>query len=217
MHNLSPSYGTFHLCDITIPEYFTRNHSYSSRTVLASAARFFNAMASQFPGSEPPVRIAFENLWWPGLTYYKNKEVLMFMDLLEFDNWCLLLDTDHIMNGLCVCSEEEGIQKCIDTLSHLSDRVIGAIDAVHLHNSASAAYQKEHYFCEPPAACINRSYASRMSAIIDTVTRLDEHRPFTLPGCAEILKIVSPSFVTHEFLSNTKEELSAKIKTRHTR
>ncbi|MBN1165918.1 MAG: TIM barrel protein [Methanospirillaceae archaeon] len=209
----SPSYATFHLCDITIEEYFTRNHSCSSKTVLADAARFFNEAASRFPGSEPPVRIAFENLWWPGLNYYDNEEVLMFMDLLKFTNWCLLLDTGHVMNGLCVHTEEEGIQKTIDTITNLSDRVIRAIDAVHLHYSASAVFQKEHFFCQPPAACISGPYASRMAAVIDTVTRLDEHRPFTLPGCADILRRVSPSFVTHEFLSRDREELSLKIKT----
>lgn len=89
----------------------------------------------------------------------------------------------------------------------------GLVHTVHFHYSASAAYQNEHFFGKPPAACINGSYATRMGAIIDTVTRLGEHRPFTLPGCAEIRKIVSPSFITHEFLSRTKDELSAKIKT----
>lgn len=208
---LGAVYAVFHITHIELDEFFTRNHRYSYHEVLSSAASFLNAVCRNYPGGEPPVTIGFENLWWPGLTFLSQAEVDFFTEQLEFNNWIFVLDTGHMMNAGDIRTEQDGIVYVISALDGLSERTIRRIRSVHFQCSTSGAYQREHFFREPPSGFSSLSYGDQISLLMPMVAKLDEHRPFLNPWCKRIIDMINPDYLVHEFLSRTRDEFQEKI------
>lgn len=210
--SVKANYAVFHITHIELDEFFTRNHRYTHEEVLSSAASFLNAACSVFPGGEPPVAIGFENLWWPGLTFLSEDTIDFFVHQLAFDNWIFVLDTGHMMNALQVSTEEEGIEKVLRTITRLSGKTLEKMVAVHFQCSTSWVYQKEHFFRPPPSGFESLSYEEQISLLMPMVSELDQHRPFTNPRCREIIDLVRPEYLVHEFTSRSREELEEKVR-----
>lgn len=210
------SYGVLHISHVELDEVFTRTFRKKTHDVLFAAASFVNAVAASYPGGEPPVPIAFENLWWPGLTYQSDAELQYFMDLLQFDNWIFLLDTGHLMNHLEVKTEAEGIRKVVSTLKKLSPQTRERIRSIHLQCSTSGHYQKEYFYCPPPSGFENLPYREKMAALIHYIPHIDEHRPFSLKECREIISLIEPDYLVHEFITESVDELRDKIRKQKT-
>jgi hypothetical protein len=206
------SYGVLHVSHVELEEVFTRQFRRKTHDVLFAAASFVNAVAASYPGGEPPVPIAFENLWWPGLTFKSDDELQYFMDLLQFDNWIFLLDTGHLMNCLEVQTEAEGIQKVVSTLNNLSLQTRDRIRSIHLQCSTSGPYQKEYFYCQPPAGFENLPYREKMGTLIRHIPHIDEHRPFSQKECREIISLIEPDYLVHEFITGSRNELKEKIR-----
>lgn len=182
---------------------------YGSREILASAASFANTLAARFPGGEPPVTLAFENLWSPGLTFLSPGEVEYFTSLLAFDNWIFVLDTGHLMNALQARSEREGIRDVIRAIGRLPAATRQRIRAVHLHCSTSGKYQQEQA-C--PLLHPGMTHPEKARAYADHLRQIDEHRPFSDTACREIVRMIRPDFLVHEFVADTPEKMQAAIR-----
>jgi hypothetical protein len=210
--SLGAAYGVLHVSHVELEEVYTQTFRYSSKEVLSAAASFVNAACSYYPHGEPPVTLAFENLWWPGLTFRSEEEVQFFTDLLNFDNWMFLLDTGHLMNGLNVRNEQEGIRKVISALELLSDETIERIRAVHMQCSTSGIYQQSHLWCSPPPSFSSMSYGEKMVNLMQHIPRIDEHLPFSENSCTEIIDLIQPEYLVHEFITRSREELQEHIR-----
>lgn len=210
--NLKAAYGVLHVSHVELEEVYTQAFRYNSKEVLSAAASFVNTACSHYRNGEPPVTLAFENLWWPGLTFRSEEEVQYFTDLLDFDNWMFLLDTGHLMNGLDVRSEQEGIQKVVFALEQLSDETIQRIQAVHLQCSTSESYQQTYLRCNPPPSFSTMPYCGKMIELMGHIPCIDEHRPYSEKSCTKILDLVQPEYLVHEFITRSKEELREKIR-----
>jgi hypothetical protein len=182
---------------------------YSSHEILAAAASFANALASRFPGREPPVTLAFENLWSPGLTFLAPGDAEYFTGLLTFDNWIFVLDTGHLMNALWSRNERDGIRDVIRVIERLPVATRQRIRAVHLHCSTSGEYRQVQ--C-PPVARSGVTDREKDRALSDYRRKIDEHRPFSNPACRKIVAMLRPEFLVHEFVANTPEEMQAAIR-----
>jgi len=215
-HDLNASYGVLHISHVELDEVFTRKFRKTSSDVLFAAASFVNAVAASYPGAEPPVPIAFENLWWPGLTYQSDEELQYFMDLLQFDNWIFLLDTGHLMNHLQVKTEQEGIHKVLKTLKRLSPATRDRIRSIHLQCSTSGMYQKTYFHCPPPEGFEALTYREKMATLIHHIPHIDEHRPFSQKECNDIISLIEPDFLVHEFITRSRDELKEKIRKQKT-
>ncbi len=208
---LHPAYAVFHVTHIELDEFFTRKHRYTTKEVLATTVSFLNTVSSQFPDGEPPVTIALENLWWPGLTFGSPEEVKYLEDKLEFNNWHYILDTGHMMNMLCVDNEREGIDHILQLLKRLPNSTIERIRSVHLQCSTSGTFQKENFFCEPPVGFNDFPYIDQLSILMPLVAQLDQHRAFTDPKCREIVEFIKPDYIVHEFTSTNRKEFEDKL------
>ena len=197
------SYAVVHVGHLEFEEIFTRSYRFGSREILSAGASFLNAVSSRFPHGEPPVTLAFENLWTTGLTFRSEEEVRYFSDLLTFDNWIFLLDTGHLMNGLDVRDEPEGIRKVMSTLELLSDETIGRIRAVHFQCSTSGTYQETHLGHTPPPSFVKMVYREKLDELRELIPRIDEHRPFSDPACRRIIDLVQPDFLVHELKTDS--------------
>ncbi len=209
---LNAAYGVLHISHVELDEVFTRKFRKNSREVLYAAASFVNAVAAHYPEGEPPVPIAFENLWWPGLTYQSEDELQYFMDLLQFDNWIFLLDTGHLMNYLEVREEKAGITQVIETLENLSQKTRDRIQSIHLQCSTSGKYQKEFFYCPAPSGFEHLSYREKMATLIKHIPHIDEHRAFSQKECQDIISLIEPDFLVHEFISGSRDELLEKVR-----
>jgi len=182
---------------------------YRSREILAATASFANALASRYPGREPPVTLAFENLWFPGLTFLDPGEVEYFTGLLTFDNWIFVLDTGHLMNALQAVSERGGIRDVIQVIGRLPVESRHRIRALHLHCSTSGEYrQAQSSFGILPGM----TYRKKARALADYHRQIDEHRPFSDPACRKIVALLRPEYLVHEFVINTPEGMQAAIR-----
>ena len=192
-----PAYGVLHAGSVHIDDLFRKGHRNSDTDVLNAFAEMVNSAVSHFNGGEPPFRILFENLWWPGLKMLDDREFRLFEERLEFDNWGFCLDTGHMMNALGDCYEETSSINSLLTIfekypREMKDRIM----TMHLQLSTSAEYTNSVY----PEVDMSLPPKERLSKAYGHVCRIDQHRQFTSEKCIDLVNAISPDFVTHEIV-----------------
>ena len=207
---LEPAYGVLHASNTNLDEAMLRKQTDNSREVLSDFCEMINTVVSGFKKNEPPFKLAFENLWWPGLKLLDQWEYKFIDSHLEFDNWGFCLDTGHLMNTLPdAYSEAICVKRLLEIFSRYPDEMKERIGAIHLHQSTSALYRKT--FEEekrPPGETMKEAMARAYSH----VQRVDQHMPFSIDGCRAIVEELSPDFVTHEMLGTDPKEVIRKFR-----
>ena len=191
---LEPVHGVIHACNIRIPDLCKRSYDEDSRDVLLKFCEMINTAVSGFPGGEPPFKLVFENLWWPGLRLRDDSDYRLLEGHIEFENWGICLDTGHLMNTLPVYTQEEAIDAVLKVFDGYSTDLIDSISAMHFHYSASGKYREtfeERSYEDGPVTDFIRS-------VYRHITTLDQHLPFTDPRCREIVDAIRPEVVIHE-------------------
>ncbi|MDG6243128.1 MAG: TIM barrel protein [Methanolobus sp.] len=211
---LDASYAVFHVSYAEMEQVYTRCFNCTDDEVLKTTAQFLNEAVSVYPGGEPPVRLFFENLWWPGLTFLEPCNADHFTSLLDFDNWAFVLDTGHLMNATMSCVDEiSSIDIVLDILSSHSEDFIRRIEGMHFHCSLSGEYMCRSLDRELPTGFTNMPFQDRLLSVMEVLHQMDQHMPFTNEGCSEIVELVSPDFLTHEFVCTELLELDEKLLT----
>lgn len=209
---LGAAYAVIHACHVELEHAFTRKFPYSSSEVLTAFAQFLNATASQFPDGEPPVCIAIENLWWPGLTFTNHDETKAFTDQLKFTNWCFVLDTGHLLNTTYEPKDEkESIDFLLNKLNDFPVEVLDKMDVLHLSYSCTGEYQRQSIAQGLPEGYAKMSFTDRFKLAREHASAIDNHNPFSLPQVNDVIQLVNPKYLVHEFLG-TIEKRTGKIK-----
>jgi sugar phosphate isomerase/epimerase len=202
--SLSPAYGVIHASTVRMDEIMCFRYRDSDEDIITALAEMLNGVSSSFPNGEPPFKIVFENLWWPGLTMTDDSGFVLLTKKLKFDNWGLCLDTGHLMNRLATCREEkEGIDNILNVVKKYPKEMIDKIDVVHLHMSLSADYINK---CIAEAVNFDPDRTEVMTQAYGHICNVDQHRPFTDASCKKILDILKPNYVTHEISAPTPSE-----------
>ncbi|MFP4440310.1 MAG: hypothetical protein ACLFVO_24000 [Chloroflexaceae bacterium] len=211
---LNPAYMVFHVSHIEPAHAFTRQYPYTATEVCRATADLLNAVAATFPHGEPPVQIALENLWWPGLTFTDSAVAELLAARLAFTNWTFLLDTGHLMNtNPDLDDETEAIAYVLAMIAQLSPAVRARIECVHLNLSLSGAYQRAALRQGLPDDFATLDVPAQYSCARLHAAQIDRHDAFTHPDCGAILDALCPRFVTHEFLSRDQAEFDRKLTT----
>jgi hypothetical protein len=192
---IKPAHGVIHACNIDLPEVHRRHYTRDSSEVLRKFCEMMNEAVSRFPGGEPPFKLVFENLWWPGLRLQDNSDFKLLQDKIEFENWGICLDTGHLMNTLPgIDTQIDGIDALLKIFDGYSSDLIDAISAMHFHYSASSEYRETFeevvYEGGPITDYLTGSYKH--------ISLLDQHRPFSDPRCKELVDYIRPNLVIHE-------------------
>ncbi|WP_298684562.1 TIM barrel protein [uncultured Methanomethylovorans sp.] len=212
--SVNAEYGVFHVAYVELDHVFTRDFGVSDMEVMDSTAEFLNRSVSLLPGGEPPVRLFFENLWWPGLNLLDTAATMHFIDSLEFGNWAFTLDTGHLMNAIMNCTDEKhAIGSVLEVLARYPEDIIDRIEGMHFHCSLSGDYQMQVKINGVPAGYYDLSFHERLIAVMEHVSKIDQHMPFTDERCREIVDFVKPRFLTHEFETSNLPELEWKLRT----
>jgi hypothetical protein len=209
---LSPEYAVFHACYIEPAQVFDNAIHRDDAHVLDVLAEFLNGICAGFPGGEPPVRILFENLWWPGLTFLDGSVAEGFAEQLAFDNWGFMFDTGHLLAALRSCAtEDEAVDVLLPVIDALPDTVLDRIEGVHLHCSLHPEECRAALKVPMPEGFEEQSLMEQYREVMGLIGAMDQHKPFSTPRCAEVVEALAPAFCTHEFVTRSLEQLSAAI------
>lgn len=196
---LNPPYGVLHAGNVKLFNVLKRSDNTDDRKVLKSFCEMVNTVVSEFPGNRPPFKLAFENLWWPGLRMTEGWEIDFFERNIEFDNWGICLDTGHLLNCLPdIYNEENAIDSLKEVFMGYGDKVKDRICTVHLHMSTSSDYRNSFKDREHG----NEPLDDFMIEANTHIGKIDQHRPFSTDGCRELVDILKPDYVTHELNSS---------------
>lgn len=206
---LSPAHGVLHVTDIPLDQIFLRSSSLDSNKVIDSFCEIINTVVGPMRHGEPPFKLAFENLWWPGLRLLDSSDYHRVERRIEFDDWGICLDTGHMMNCLPVRTESEGIDALLRIFDGYGQDLLDRIGAVHFHWSASWDYRssfEEKTFSGDASDFYSSAYPHIM--------RIDMHMPFSDPGCGELLEILRPEYVVHEMPGSERGVIEDFVKQR---
>lgn len=200
---IEPAYGVFHAGSTDLDKAMLREQEDNSHEILKEFCEMMNCAVSGLKGGEPPFKLAFENLWWPGLRLLDQWEYKYMDAHLEFDNWGFCLDTGHLMNTLPDAYDEQTcIDRLLDIFGRYPDEMKDRIGTMHLHVSTSAEYRNTFEPLERPPGETRRDAVARL---YPHVTKIDQHRAFSNSGCRLLVDELAPDFVTHEMMGPTTE------------
>lgn len=201
--SLNPPYGVLHAGSVRLSDIMKRQDNSDDKRILNSFCEMVNTVVSEFSGNRPPFRLAFENLWWPGLRMTEGWEISYFEKKMEFDEWGICLDTGHLLNCIPeIYCEEDAVNSLRTVFEGYTDDIIKKICTVHLHMSTSSEYRNSFRDRSMDDGLTD----DFMIKVNEHIGNIDQHRPFNTPGCRELVEILNPDYVTHELNSSFSED-----------
>ena len=192
---LEPAYGVLHAGSANVDELFRFTYTDEDTDVIDVLAEIMNSVVSEFPDGEPPFTIAFENTWWPGMRMTDGKGTKRLEEKLEFQDWCVCLDTGHLLFSMKgTDTEEEALEvlhRCADSYSQ---DVLDRIAAMHVHVNTCRQILKNTSSDEP----CDDPLSERLNRANSYIMKIDQHRPFTDPAVKEYVERIDPDYVVHE-------------------
>lgn len=190
---LGARYIVFHVSDVSIEEGYTYRWRHTSLEVIDAAVETVNAL---LPTQSAGFDFLLENLWWPGFTMTDPALTERMLDGIHYARKGILLDTGHLMNTSTeLTSELDGaayIHRMLDAHGSLCKYIRG----IHLHQSLSGAYVREHTGEMPPD--LPKDCVEQFSANYGHVLQIDLHQPWTIPEVRSIVERIQPDYLTHE-------------------
>jgi sugar phosphate isomerase/epimerase len=189
-------YVVFHVSHNDLDEIYTWRFRTDSLAVVDAVVELVNSLVDEIP---PDMAILFENLWWPGLTLLDPQLVDRLLSRIRHPKIGLMLDTGHLMNtNSDLQDERQGVEYILSVLGKLGT-LSNSIRGIHLHRSLSGAYVKQSRCQTAPVVDL----ATSMTHIL----KIDQHQPFRDPVAKQILEVVQPEYLVHEFITSSREEL----------
>jgi len=200
-----PQYLVLHVAHNRTSEMYTRAFAATDEDVIRATIELVNEIACEIPEG---CKLLFENLWWPGLTFCQPRLAAMLLEQVSYADTGFMLDTGHLMNtNFDLSSEADGaayVEKIYRDLGEIGKRVYG----VHLHQSISGAYTKE----------MMRRHADEHEPLdwreaMEYVLQVDLHQPFQTDAARQILDMIQPDYLVHEFLQRSRADWESKLRT----
>lgn len=189
-------YVVFHVSHNDLDEIYTWRFRTDSLAVVDAVVELVNALVDEIPSD---MAILFENLWWPGLTLLDPQLVDRLLSRIHHPNVGLMLDTGHLMNtNSDLQDERQGVEYILSVLGKLGT-LSNSIRGIHLHRSLSGAYVKQSRCQTAPVVDLATSMAH--------ILKIDQHQPFRDPVAKQIVEVVQPEYLVHEFITSSREEL----------
>lgn len=198
---LGVRYVVFHVSDVSIEEGYTYRWEHSDKEVLDASIELVNLL---FDGADYPFALLVENQWWPGFTFTDPAKTNYLLDGIHHFDKGILLDTGHLMNANpALLTEADGIAYIHKMLDEHGD-LVRHIRGMHLHQSLSGPYVKANTGRLPGS--MGEDYVARFGESYGHILKIDQHRPWTDPAIAGIIKRIAPEFLTHELSCKNRAE-----------
>ncbi|MCK8823654.1 sugar phosphate isomerase/epimerase family protein [Fuchsiella alkaliacetigena] len=207
---LQVDYVVFHASSVTPAEIFTQQFNYNDREVLESVAEVINDIIKDL---DLNFKLLFENLWWSGLTFLSQEDTLDFLKQVNYEEVGLLLDTGHLMNTSLRLNNEKQALDYLNSILQSLPKIWDFIYGVHLHKSLSGSYRYQHREKIYQQFKDSDSLAEKEELVREFITKSDQHLPFTEVSPAELLQMLKPEYLIHEFISDQQEEFMEFLQT----
>lgn len=195
---LGAKYVVFHVSNVTIRETVSYRFVHTHEQVCQAAAEIVNSVLD---GSNYGFDFLMENLWWPGLTFTCPEMTRDLANAVHYPKKGFMLDTGHLMHtDLTLKTQDEGIDyilRCLDAHGSLCDMICG----VHLHQSVTRdAVRKMLEYGVP----LSGNYWQDFGTVYRYILQIDRHRPFDTRSVGRLIESIHPSYLTHEFISDSR-------------
>lgn len=198
---LGARYTVFHMSDVSIEEGYTYRWRHTREEVIDAAAQVVNAL---LPAQDAEFDFLMENQWWPGFTMTDPALTERMLDVVKYPRKGIMLDTGHLMNtNPDLVTEQDGvayIHRMLDAHGGLCQYIRG----LHLHQSLSGAYVREHTGAVP--AELPKDCVEQFGFCYGHILQIDRHQPWTIPEAASIVERIQPDYLTHELAAGTAAE-----------
>ncbi|WP_392486628.1 TIM barrel protein [Haloimpatiens sp. FM7315] len=205
---IGAKYVVFHVSHVQLEHTYTYDFTYSDCEVIDATAELVNEV---FKDLKTNVKLLFENLWWPGLTFLDKSMAMRLLEKVNYKNKGFMLDTGHLMNtNISLKDEKEAIEYLTNTISKLGE-LKNFIKGIHLSSSLSGSYVKEQ---------INKSkdkekklsYNEINKDVFIHIMNIDRHKPFKDKSISSLVDFIKPDYLIYEFITSSLEELDDYIK-----
>ncbi len=197
---MGAEYVVFHVNDVSNEEILTYKWEHTNEQVIRAAAEVINELMRD---KNYHFELLFENLFSPGMTLIEPKETELMLELSQYENKGILMDTGHLMcASQNIVDEEQGIDFVLDTVKKHGE-LAKYFKALHLHKSTSGNFISE---LKKKTIIPEEDFYDRFSQSYSLVLNIDQHLPMTSPRANEILELVEPEFVIHEVKAKNREE-----------
>ena len=204
---MGAEYVVFHVVQVDDEEGITYKLKHTDREVIEEAADFINELLD---GQKYDFWFLMENLWWPGLTFLHPEDTQILLDRVHYEKKGFMLDTGHFLHtNLDLETQEEGvtyIQKMLDAHRNM----ISYIKGIHLQQSLTGDYVKKWL---QSAHELPKDPMERFCKVYEHIFQIDQHEPFTAEGVENLVRRIDPLYVTYEYITRSREELSAYLRT----
>lgn len=205
---LRPKYIVFHVSDVSIEEGFTYRWRHTSREVIDAAAEIVNQLLGE---EEASFEFLLENLWWPGFTMTDPALTGRMLEEVKYPKKGIMLDTGHLMNTNPSLSTQRDAAAYLHQMLDRHGALCRYIRGLHLHQSLSGAYVREHVGAVPdelPKDCF-----AQFAFNYGHVLQIDQHRPWTAPEVRSIIDRLNPAYLTHELSAGSARARRRAIET----
>ncbi|MBR5872333.1 MAG: TIM barrel protein [Oscillospiraceae bacterium] len=202
---IGAEYVVFHVNDVSNEEVISYKWEHTDEEVIRAVAEIVNELTR---GKNYHFKLLFENLFTPGMMLLKPAETALMLELTDYSNKGILMDTGHLMCApQNIYTEEQGIQFVLDTVKKHGE-LAKEFKALHLHKSVTGEYIQKHKSLE---IVPKEEFYDRWAQGYEIILNIDMHQPFENPRVQEILELVEPEYVTHEISAKTREEKIEKV------
>ncbi|GCD08444.1 TIM barrel protein [Clostridium tagluense] len=202
---IGAEYVVFHVAHVQVEHAYTYDFTYTDEEIIDATSELINEV---FKGLNTNIKLLFENLWLPGLTFLNKDMLLRLLKKVNYSNKGFMLDTAHLMNtNFALTNEKEGIQYILDTVNNLGE-LKKFIKGIHLNCSMSGEYVKEQI--QANRKCKLPFNEMKENALFH-IMKIDMHKPFSDTNVKRIIDFIDPEYVIYEFITRSLEELEEYI------
>ncbi|MCB2297635.1 TIM barrel protein [Clostridium tagluense] len=202
---IGAEYVVFHVAHVQVEHAYTYDFTYTDEEIIDATSELINEV---FKGLNTNIKLLFENLWLPGLTFLSKDMLLRLLEKVNYSNKGFMLDTAHLMNtNFDLTNEKEGIQYILDTVNNLGE-LKKFIKGIHLNCSLSGEYVKEQI--QANRKCKLPFNEMKENALFH-IMKIDMHKPFSDTDVKRIIDFIHPEYVIYEFITRSLEELEEYI------
>ena len=202
---IGAEYVVFHVNDVSNEEVISYEWEHTDEEIIRAATDIVNELTR---GKNYHFKLFFENLFTPGMMLLKPKETALMLELTDYENKGIIMDTGHLMCAAQnIYSEDQGIDFVLQTVKNHGE-LAKEFKALHLHKSTTGEYIQHHKTLD---IAPKEDFYERWTQAYDIILNIDMHQPFENQRVQEILEFVEPEYVTHEISAKTREEKLEKV------
>ena len=202
---MGAEYAVFHINDVSNEEVLTYEWEHANREVIVAAAEIINELTR---GRNYHFKLLLENLFTPGMTLLNPNETELMLNLVNYENKGIVMDTGHLMCApQNITEEEQGIDFVLQTVKNHGE-LAKYIKALHLHQSTTGNFVAD---LKTRNIIPEKDFYALWAQSYNIILNIDQHRPFTSPRVQEILELVEAEFVCHEISAKNRADKLEKV------